>query len=311
MMKDLLPFILTHEGISYIKDDALYILDRRKLPFEREYIVCKDYIEAARAISDMVTQGGGPLEVALNAFLLESRRNSNLDYVVKTLSSSRKTNTTMKESLYHLLDRVRKGDDAEEAVSSLFSYYDECYDRMSSLGSSLIKDGDGILTRCFAEHSFLLSVKKAQLSGKDVRVYVPETRPYLQGARLTISCLMEMGIRAFLITDAMMANLMNEKKITVYMTASDRYLKNGSIINKTGTLADAICAFFFKIPYYAFALKRSSNDDYEMEYRSGEEVKNIAGVRIANESCEALYPAFDFVDRSLISAVITPEGINE
>lgn len=308
----LYPPFLKHSWISRIEGDVLYVTDRRKLPSVHEEVICRNAEEAASAIKAMVTQGGGPLEVALNALLLASRKGEDLEKAVLVLSSSRPTNTTMKRTLAAIMERYRAGEEMEELIRSAFVYYDELYDAVSDIGASLIEDGDGILTRCFPEHTFLLSVRKAVLSGKDVHVYVPETRPYLQGARLTEPSLRAMGIRCSLITDAMNAHFMAEGRIAKVMTASDLALSDRTVVNKVGTLSDAVAARYYGIPYYAFSLsidKGRTRKDIVMEERSGEEVKSIGGSMIAEKETDALYPAFDIIPPELVSGIITKDGV--
>lgn len=306
------PPFLKHSWISRIEGDVLYVTDRRKLPSVHEEVICRNAEEAASAIKAMVTQGGGPLEVALNALLLAIRKGEDLEKAVLVLSSSRPTNTTMKRTLAAIMERYRAGEEMEELIRSAFVYYDELYDAVSDIGASLIEDGDGILTRCFPEHTFLLSVRKAVLSGKDVHVYVPETRPYLQGARLTEPSLRAMGIRCSLITDAMNAHFMAEGRIAKVMTASDLALSDRTVVNKVGTLSDAVAARYYGIPYYAFSLsidKGRTRKDIVMEERSGEEVKSIGGSMIAEKETDALYPAFDIIPPELVSGIITKDGV--
>lgn len=308
----LYPPFLKHSWISRIEGDVLYVTDRRKLPSVHEEVICRNAEEAASAIKAMVTQGGGPLEVALNALLLASRKGEDLEKAVLVLSSSRPTNTTMKRTLAAIMERYRAGEEMEDLIRSAFVYYDELYDAVSDIGASLIEDGDGILTRCFPEHTFLLSVRKAVLSGKDVHVYVPETRPYLQGARLTEPSLRAMGIRCSLITDAMNAHFMADGRIAKVMTASDLALSDRTVVNKVGTLSDAVAARYYGIPYYAFSLsidKGRTRKDIVMEERSGEEVKSIGGSMIAEKETDALYPAFDIIPPELVSGIITKDGV--
>lgn len=308
----LYPPFLKHSWISRIEGDVLYVTDRRKLPSVHEEVICRNAEEAASAIKAMVTQGGGPLEVALNAMLLASRKGEDLEKAVLVLSSSRPTNTTMKRTLAAIMERYRAGEEMEELIHSAFNYYDELYDAVSDIGASLIEDGDGILTRCFPEHTFLLSVRKAVLSGKAVHVYVPETRPYLQGARLTEPSLRAMGISCSLITDAMNAHFMAEGRIAKVMTASDLALSDRTVVNKVGTLSDAVAARYYGIPYYAFSLsidKGRTRKDIVMEERSGEEVKSIGGSMIAEKETDALYPAFDIIPPELVSGIITKDGV--
>ena len=310
---ELLPSILRHENVSRVSDEGIYILDRRLLPFERKEVLSPSWRECADAIRNMVTQGGGPLEVALNAIIHTSRTAPDeIEEAVKALSLSRPTNTTMKRELTAIYSGYRRGEDVEKLCQEVFRRYDRYYDLMSDIGESLIRDGDGILTRCFPEHTFMLSCAKAMKNGKRIRVYVPETRPYLQGAHLTEPCLRELGIECFLITDAMPSHFMREGKISLYMTAADLAFRNGTVVNKTGTLSDAVSASHYGIPYYAFSVSPSEMDeDIVIEYREGEDVKRIGSTRTASDEAEVLYPCFDIIDPELVSGIIHPEGIFE
>ena len=308
----LYPPFLKHSWISRIEGDVLYVTDRRKLPSVHEEVICRNAEEAASAIKAMVTQGGGPLEVALNALLLAIRKGEDLEKAVLVLSSSRPTNTTMKRTLAAIMERYRAGEEMEELIRSAFVYYDELYDAVSDIGASLIEDGDGILTRCFPEHTFLLSVRKAVLSGKDVHVYVPETRPYLQGARLTEPSLRAMGIRCSLITDAMNAHFMAEGRIAKVMTASDLALSDRTVVNKVGTMQIAMLAKHFGIPYYVTGIPSFGHEDaksVEIEMRSPDLVLEAMGKRIAKEGVKGLYPAFDITPSGYVTSVVTDKGV--
>lgn len=313
MIDSLLPSMLRHENISGITERGIYIIDRRALPFSHEAVICNDYIEAAAEIRNMVTQGGGPLEVALNTMLFTYHHDrKHLDDAVKALSDARPTNTTMKRELASVMERYSSGEEMDSIISSVFERYDEIYDRISDIGESVISDGDGILTTCFPEHTFMLSVKKAMMNGKHIKVYVPETRPYLQGAHLTEPCLRELGIPCFLITDGMGAHFMREKSIQKYMTASDLALSDRTIVNKTGTLGNAIAAKRYGIPYFAFSVGLDmgrSRDDVIIEYRDGESIKQLSSVKIAEDEAKAIYPCFDIIDPDLVSGIITVGGI--
>ena len=303
-----LPFILTHDGICRKEDGRLYILDRRKYPFKREYVEVSTPSEAASAIKAMVTQGGGPLEVALRSMVLAEEKGLDLEESARVLIESRPTNRTMKKTLLEILDR-REERSIAELVDEEFRKYDENYLKMSEYGASLIPDGARILTTCFAEHSFILSVLRARDEGKDVEVYVPETRPYLQGAHLTAPSLHEVGVPVHLITDGMPAHFMEKGDINLYMTASDLYLEDGRIVNKTGTLGNALLCHHYGIPYYAFSLHSSPNRELELEYRKPEEVRRIGSTQITLDEIDCLYPAFDIVPGEYVSGVVTPEGI--
>ena len=314
---DCLPYILQHDSIAHLEGDVLYIGDRRAYPFKREFVKVSSATEAAAAIKAMVTQGGGPLEVALWAMVLTARRRESLKDAARVLSLARPTNTTMARELELILSLLSDreevpSEDVEALVVSRLDHYDSLYEKMSDRGSSLIADGDGILTTCFAEHSFFLSVLKARENGKDVVVYVPETRPYLQGAHLTAPSFQELGVKTYLITDAMPSALMREGRIQKYMTAADLALEDRCVVNKVGTLGNAIAAKYFSIPYYAFSVgldkSKKSIDDIVIEYRSAEEVKFCQNQRITGEGVDALYPAFDIIEPSLVTGIITGDG---
>ena len=225
------------------------------------------------------------------------------------IASARPTNRSMAATMERAIMMSEDGVALDEAISSILAGYDDAYDKMSTYGSNLIKDGCGVLTTCFAEHSFLLSLMKAKMRGCDFTVYVPETRPYLQGAKLTLPSLMEMGIKAYLITDAMPAFFMQSGKIDIYMTASDALLPDYSVSNKVGTLENAIASNYYGIPYYPFSLKSSYNENIKIEMRESSEILKFNGSYITDENADALYPAFDIIPASLIKGIITKDGV--
>ena len=323
-IQKLLPFILRHENVAVIEHGVLYITDRQSYPFEIRRVACSDASETADAIRRMVTQGGGPLEAALRAMVLTAMKKGKdrnaFDLAVKTLSGARPTNTTMKRELEALLPKILMGFDqedfvsyVEELVQSRLAHYDECYLAMARNGVRLVDDGDGILTTCFPEHSFFLTLALAAEKGFSFRVFAPETRPFLQGARLTASGLAEMGYEHTLITDNMVSSFMSQGRIDKYMTASDLALRDRTVVNKIGTLGNAIAAKYYGIPYYPFAIGfdegKKGISDIEIEYRDPGEVKMIRGVRTAPEGVSAEYPCFDIIPSSLVTGIVMPEGI--
>lgn len=321
-IEKLLPSVLRHENIARIEDDVLLIGDRRKLPFSREFYKAYDASDAACAIRMMVTQGGGPLETALQAMVLTARKcGKNMDELRKAgslLSSARKTNTTMKREIAFLLEEFESmgsrnfADSVQELVDSRLEEYDEKYLAMAEYGCRLIKDGDGILTTCFPEHSFFLSLSLAREEGKKFTVYAQETRPYLQGAHLTAPSLAELSFDHYLITDNMTAFFISSGRVNIYMTASDLATKEKWVINKLGTLSSAIACHEYGVPYYAFSM--GFDDSYstlcekEVEFRDPEEVKECQGIPVTGGDVRAIYPCFDVIAPEYVSAVITPDG---
>ena len=319
----MLPSILRHENVARIEDDVLLIGDRRKLPFRREFYKAYDASDAACAIRMMVTQGGGPLETALQAMVLTARKfGKNMDELRKAgdmLASARKTNTTMKRELASLLDEFETigsrafADAAQELVNSRLEEYDEKYLAMAECGCHLIKDGDGILTTCFPEHSFFLSLSLAREAGKRFTVYAQETRPYLQGAHLTAPSLAELAFDHYLITDNMAAFLISSGTVNIYMTASDLATRRNWVINKLGPLSSAISCHAYGVPYYAFSI--GFDDAYatlsgkEVEFRDPQEVKECQGIPVTGADVRALYPCFDVIPPEYVSAIVTPDEI--
>jgi len=327
-----LPYLLRKENICHIADGAVHVGDRRAFPFEKRFESCSTTEEVALALQAMVTQGGGPLQVAFTTlrFIAEGMEQGRLPYsyaelqrLIGLLINARPTNTTMRRVLLALAADLspfcKQEVPPQEFVRHLNLLvdeqeraYDELYHHMGRIGSTLVEDADVILTTCFAEHTFLLSLAYAKEQGKHISVLVNETRPYLQGARLTYPSLLEMGIEAHLITDGMGAHYLSEGKITKYMTAADLVCMDGTVVNKVGTLSNAVACKYYKVPYYAFSIspdpfKRTSSDIL-MEERDGDEVLHCLGQATTLEG-RALYPSFDIIEPSLVQGIVTPKGI--
>lgn len=329
-----LPYLLRHSTIAFIEGDSLYIGNRQQYPFRTAKVRCDSLEEVIAAIQGMVTQGGGPLEVGLVTLLWLAQRAergsfeasvSALERAALALRQARPTNTTLGRTLGALIDHLRERYEADqiprseivsavsEQVEEILERFDCSYDAMSDIGSQLLQDGDGVLTTCFAEHSLILSLLKAQQAGKEIEVFVSETRPYLQGARLMLPSLQELGIKCTLITDGMGAHALSTGRVTRYMTAADVVAQDGSIANKVGTLANAISSAYFKRPYHVFALSpdssKKSQADFEIEYRAGTELLYINSQPLTTPNATGWYPSFDIVPPELISGIITPRGL--
>jgi len=327
-----LPYLLRKENICHLSDNRLHIGDRRTFPFEKRFEACSSVEEVSLALKAMVTQGGGPLQVAFTTlrFIAEEMQKGRLEYsctelqrLVGLLIDARPTNTTMRRVMLALLEDISPFFEQEVSLEEFVlhvnllvdeqeRWYDEIYHHMGRIGSTLIDDGDVILTTCFAEHTFLLSLAYAKVQGKHISVLVNETRPYLQGARLTYPSLLEMGIEAHLITDGMGAHYLAEGKITKYMTASDLVCMDGTVVNKVGTLGNAVACKHYKVPYYAFSISpdptKSIFSDIIMEERDGQEVLHCLGRATTCEG-RALYPSFDIIEPSLVQGIVTPKGV--
>jgi len=329
-LKDYMPFILQPQNIARIEGDVILIGDRRAYPLSQEFVSCSSVEDVAVAIETMVTQGGGPVRAAMIAMLFLAGKADRGDAekkpdtfinAKKRLQITRPTNTTMARVLEHLVDIIlqdlEEGNELAPEVSKFIDKFQNEYESysfaMAETGAGLIDDGDGVLTMCFAETSFILSIALALEQGKKIKVYSPETRPYLQGARLTAPCLMEVGADVTLITDSMCAFVMSQGKVQKYMTAVDIVTSDGWAANKIGTFQNAVCANYHGIPYFPFAIdpdmSRSGREGIIIEERNPEEVKMIKGIPTTRTDMKAYYPAFDIVPPHLIAGIITPKGL--
>jgi methylthioribose-1-phosphate isomerase len=319
-----LPYLLRSENICRLEGGKILIGDRRVFPFTRRFEICSTVEEVALALKNMVTQGGGPLEVALTTLVHVARSKASsltiddLKDAARLLIESRPTNTTMKRVLGELLtllaeEKRNLAEHVEVQVSQILHSFSELYEQLGRLGSTLIGERSVVLTTCFAEHTFLLSLLYAQRDGKQVSVLVPETRPYLQGSRLTAPSLSEMGIDVSIITDGMGASCISQGNVDLYMTAADLVCMDGTVVNKVGTLANALAAHAYHVPYHAFSISpdttKKSASDVQMEMRPASEVTRCMDMPTTMEGIKALYPAFDIIPPALVTSIVCPKGI--
>ena len=166
---------------------------------------------------------------------------------------------------------------------------------------------------CFAETSFILALALAKQDGKSIQVFTPETRPYLQGARLTAPSVHELEISVKVIGDNMPAHIMSQGKIQKYFTAADLITLDGHVVNKIGTFQNAITANYHRIPYFAFMWGVDPNSpdraSVKIEERDPAELRSCRGIPTTISEIEAYYPAFDITPPYLVSGIITNHGI--
>lgn len=319
---DLLPFIVNPDNISRFEGGKVLIGDRRKYPFSKDFITCDSIDAVAKAIKDMVTQGSGPWMAAANAMrIVASQGFPTLKSARDKLIATRPTNTAMALRLDDILEVAKRADNEglsiDQAIANKIesiknTIYDNYAIRARAM-ANLIEDGDGILTMCFGEAGFLLSLALAKRDGKNITAYVPETRPYLQGAKLTAPCINELGINVNLITDNMPAHIMREGNIQKYITAADLITLDGHVCNKIGTYQNAITAHHHDIPYFAFAWGRDNTkktrDDVVIEERSPAEIRQVLGTPTTTDNIGARYPTFDITPPKYVSGVITVHGV--
>ncbi len=329
-LDQLLPFVLKRENVARYENGVVYIGDRRKYPFEKDFYRCDEVEDVARAIEVMVTQGGGPWVAAVFGMVMAAKKSENksademFEYLSKAktrLTNTRPTNTALARRLDDALliakEAIDKGESVEQTlldwIRETRDKVYENYEYRAKLGASLVDDGDGILTMCFAETAFILAMAFAKQEGKTIQVFTPETRPYLQGARLTAPSLHELDIPVQIITDNMPAHVMSEGKIQKYFTAADLITMDGHVCNKIGTFQNAIAAHHHSIPYFVFMwgadFKSPDRASIDIETRDPAEIRACRGVPTTIDDIPAYYPAFDITPPYMVSGVITMHGI--
>ncbi len=319
-------------------DGKLRILDQSKLPGEQVFVDLDDYGDVVLAIREMRVRGAPAIGVAaadgiaLGASNIDTTDKgefvARLQGVMQNFAASRPTAV----NLFQAIDRMKKairGDGVAEIRRSLVTeakqiHQDEIVatEQLSRLGAELIRDNFTLLTHCNAGPlatagygTALGVIRAAKEQGKRVSVLATETRPLLQGARLTTWELMQEGIPVTLITDSMAGYFMQQRKIDCVIVGADRIAANGDVANKIGTYTLAVLAKENGIPFYVAAptstvdLSLSSGDKIPIEERNPEEVTHVQGVRIAPEGASAANPAFDVTPHRYVSAIITEKGI--
>lgn len=319
--------------------DRLRLIDQTCLPHRLVYICCRDYRQVVSAIKGMKVRGAPAIGIAaaygiaLGALKMKAKNKdefaARLEHILSAFAASRPTAV----NLFHAIDRMRRaalkaGSVSEtkkallEQARKLHAEEETATLRLSQLGAELIEDGVTVLTHCntgplaTAGYGTALGIVRAAVAaGKKVSVLATETRPLLQGARLTTWELMQEGIPVTLITDSMAGHFMRQGKVDCVIVGADRIAANGDTANKVGTYTIAVLAQEHGIPFYVAAptstidLSLASGDDIPIEERSPEEVTHVAGVRIAPEGVAAANPAFDITPHRYITAIITENGI--
>lgn len=315
------------------------MIDQNKLPHEfsiREY---SNYMEVAAAIREMIVRGApaigatGAYGLALAAQSAPAEKfRAYLRSARDELSSARPTAVDLSIGVNYVYESILKFiPDLEHARQVALLAAREFADRSAAeclelgiLGASLVHDGFRILTHCNAgalatvDHGTALSViRQAHKQGKNIFVYVDETRPRFQGSRLTAFELEQEGIPHAIITDAASGFYFWKKEIDMVITGADRICLNGDIANKIGTYEKAVMARFHDVPFYiaapvsTFDFNCAKGEDIPIEIREDAEIKCVEGKCLANPGSMALNPAFDITPAEYISKIITPKGIFE
>jgi methylthioribose-1-phosphate isomerase len=315
------------------------ILDQSLLPWEEKYLQLGTYQEVAQAIKEMRVRGAPIIGIcaayglALAGQAIKEEDDklflTKLRGAAESLTSTRPTAVNLFRAVQRMLEAAGKETEVTEMRSALVAEARrihteeaEATERISHLGAELIVDGSTVLTHCNAGSlatggygTALGVIKAASKQGKQVQVMATETRPLLQGARLTAWELMREGIPVTLITDSMAGYFMSARKVGCVVVGADRVAANGDTANKIGTYALAVLAKENGIPFYVAAptttidLSIPSGNEIPIEFRSPEEITCIRGVSIAPENVKAMNPAFDVTPHRLVSAIVTERGI--
>ncbi len=319
------------------RGDKLVLLAQTRLPQETTYLELDDYHDVIAAIKRLDVRGAPAIGIAAAYGMALAVQHSGrwdseyIEQVARDFQSARPTAVNLFWAVDRVLVRVREHGsmDLERTLDTLWSeaeaiHEEDCLmcERIGKYGADLINDGDGILTHCNAGAlatggigTALGVIYTAHEQGKKIRVYADETRPLLQGARLTSWELMQEGIDVTLICDNMAGMLMKQGVIDHVIVGADRIAENGDVANKIGTYSVAVLAKHHGVPFYVAAPSSTfDNDtptggDIVIEERAPEEVTEGFGRRTAPDGVQVYSPAFDVTPFELVTAFITDEGI--
>ncbi len=319
------------------KGDALSLLDQTKLPLEEVWNDYTDYRLVAEAIKTLTVRGAPAIGVAAGyAYCLAAMEYSGRpDFKEKMaeakalLAASRPTAVNLFWALDQMEEQLKKYEGSEELLTALLAQAVTIHRKdvvanraIGRFGAEVVPEGARILTHCnagaLATGGFgtaLGVIRVANRRGKVEMVYADETRPLLQGARLTAFELAADKIPVTLCTDSMAAALMSQYKVDIVLVGCDRMASNGDFANKIGTYGLAVSAYYHGVPFYTVLptstidMTIGSGKDIVIEERDPEEVTHFAGVRTAPEGIKAWNPAFDVTPNQLLTGIITEKGV--
>ncbi len=325
----------------WAEKNKVFLIDQTKLPFKEDIFISENYKKTCKAIVIMITRGAGSIGATAGFAMMQAAYEAPSDnynqFILQAKKEIEETRPTAQD-LFAAVNRVYDKalisvEQAEKEAHLIADETSEAGRLIGIVGNELINDGDRILTHCNAgplaivEYgSALAPIIRAHQNGKKVFVYVDETRPRNQGAKLTAWELHKAGVPHVIIADNVAGLLMQEGKIDLVITGADRIAKNGDTANKIGTLEKAILAKEFNIPFYIAAplstfdenilsgkdIPIEERDENEVLYISGEDEKGIIRrIKIASPGSKAFNPAFDVTPAKYITGFITPEGIKQ
>jgi methylthioribose-1-phosphate isomerase len=327
-----------HPTIEW-KDGKVVLIDQRKLPLQEVYVECRDENEVAEAIEKMAIRGAPAIGVAaaygvaLGVLKIEPLEDltERFEQILARLARTRPT----ARNLFWALERMKAVFEENRilpcgALGLRLLHEAQAIDeddlernkKIGFFGRDLIRDGDSVLTHCnagglaTAGYGTAVGIIRAAFEqGKKIHVFVDETRPLLQGARLTAWELDKLGIPFTLITDNMAGWLMKKGEVGLAITGADRIARNGDAANKIGTYAVAVLAKYHDVPFYVaaplstFDFSLRTGAEIPIEERPAEEVREAGGCAITLPHVRVRNPAFDITPAKLVSAIISERGI--
>jgi methylthioribose-1-phosphate isomerase len=320
------------------ENNSVVLIDQTKLPNKLVYVKCKDYSEVAGAIKKLVVRGAPAIGVTAAFGLALAAQQSkaktlpelmaDLDTAFKVLRATRPTAVNLFWALERVMGKVKRAKTMQKAKKDVLdealkmSEEDINANRqMGANGAKLFRDGDIVLTHCnagslatVAYGTALGVIRAARESGKRLSVIATETRPVMQGSRLTAFELQHDGIDVSLIPDTAVGHMMARGAIRRVIVGADRVLRTGHVFNKIGTYQVAILANKHKVPFYVAAPLstfdfESSPEDVVIEERSVDEVVRVGKKRVAPKGVRVFNPAFDMTPPELITGIITERGV--
>ncbi|HYO75249.1 MAG TPA: S-methyl-5-thioribose-1-phosphate isomerase [Thermoanaerobaculia bacterium] len=299
---------------------TLFLLDQRLLPREEVWVACNTADEVAEAIATMIVRGAPAIGVsAAFGMALAARAGDDLQRAAETLKRSRPTAVNLAWAVDRML---ASGNDPVAEAEQILEEDVAANRAMGRFGAELLGVTSTVLTHCNAGalatggYGTALGVIRAAIeSGRQVAVFADETRPYLQGARLTAWELQRDGIDVTLITDNMSGHFFQQGKFDAVIVGADRIAANGDTANKIGTYTVAVLAHAHGVPFYVAAPLSTidpacpTGAEIPIEERSANEVVELNGTRVAPEGISVRHPAFDVTPARLITAIITERGV--
>jgi methylthioribose-1-phosphate isomerase len=286
-----------------LKGSAIYILDETKLPNKLTYIKASNYQQACKAIKEMKTRAVGQVLLVMYTLLLSVRQGKDLRKVSQAINAVRPT-LAFKVLTDMVLKWQRQEMPLEKSILGFLEGLKYARIKQAQEASRLFSNGDVILTHCNVSGLLPLVAEFCKKEGKKISFFVTETRPYLQGSRLTAWELCRAGVNTTIITDNMVASVMSQGKVNKVIVGADHLALNGDIANKVGTYGIAVAARHFKIPFYVLCpppSRAESGEKIKIEIRTDKEMLEFAGRRIAPVGVKGYYPAFDITPKELIT----------